>query len=559
MKKCDLVFHYHDQTKHDYYRYAASLGHLDWDNQPDPFRRFIGSRLISLPLTEVHPSLEYDQLYSQKIQAHPVSVETISALFYYSLALSAWKQYQDISWALRVNPSSGNLHPTEGYLVIDKIKGKCLLPGVYHYAPKEHGLELRTEFGLGLWIELTEQLPQGSFLVGLSSIHWREAWKYGERAFRYCQHDIGHAWAALAISASMLGWKLQIINTISDEAIAQLLGLNRFNDFEKEEKETADILAVIIPSNDKLKLGQSLKQEAIPKIANGKWFGKANKLNEEYFPWEIIDIVSDACEEKKSDCDSEKPSPLLFSDTHSVPVNDVKQERKNTFLAGHIIRQRRSAVAMDGVTTITKTQFYEMLSRVVPVKGLFLWDNIAQKPFIHLGLFVHRVVGLIPGLYALVRDSEKQSLLQISMHAEFQWEPPLECPQSLPLFLLEEKEVHNLAASVSCGQDIAGAGAFSCGMLAEFEEPIRRFGAHWYRRLFWETGMIGQVLYLEAEAKGVQATGIGCFFDNPVHDVFGLTGHTFQSLYHFTIGGSVEDERLSTLPSYQHLASSSIL
>jgi len=228
-------------------------------------------------------------------------------------------------------------------------------------------------------------------------------------------------------------------------------------------------------------------------------------------------------------------------------------------LAGHIIRQRRSAVAMDGVTSITKTQFYEMLSRVIPVVGSMLWDSIAQRPFIHLGLFVHRVVGLIPGLYALVRDPEKQSLLQTSMHAEFQWKTPLECPQSLPLFLLEEKEVQNLAASVSCGQDIAGAGAFSCGMLAEFEEPIRRFGAHWYRRLFWETGMIGQVLYLEAEAKGVQATGIGCFFDNPVHDVFGLTGHTFQSLYHFTIGGSVEDDRLSTLPSYHHLASSSIL
>ena len=54
---------------------------------------------------------------------------------------------------------------------------------------------------------------------------------------------------------------------------------------------------------------------------------------------------------KKSDCDSEKPSPLLFSDTHPVSVNDVKKERKNTFLAGQIIRQRRSAVTMDGVTT----------------------------------------------------------------------------------------------------------------------------------------------------------------------------------------------------------------
>ena len=66
MKKCDLVFHYHDQTKHDYYRYAASLGYLDWDNQPDPFRRFKDSQLISLPLPKVHPSVEYDQLYSQK-------------------------------------------------------------------------------------------------------------------------------------------------------------------------------------------------------------------------------------------------------------------------------------------------------------------------------------------------------------------------------------------------------------------------------------------------------------------------------------------------------------
>ena len=38
-----------------------------------------------------------------------------------------------------------------------------------------------------------------SCLVALTSIHWREAWKYGERAFRYCQHDLGHAIAAVSI------------------------------------------------------------------------------------------------------------------------------------------------------------------------------------------------------------------------------------------------------------------------------------------------------------------------------------------------------------------------
>ena len=35
-----------------------------------------------------------------------------------------------------------------------------------------------------------------------------------------------------------------------------------------------------------------------------------------------------------------------------------------------------------------------------------------------------------------------------------------------------------------------------------------------YRRLFWECGLIGQVLYLEAEAAGVRGTGIGCFYDD---------------------------------------------
>jgi hypothetical protein len=87
-------------------------------------------------------------------------------------------------------------------------------------------------------------------------------------------------------------------------------------------------------------------------------------------------------------------------------------------------------------------------------------------------------------------------------------------------------------------------------MIAEFEPVIREHGAWTYRSLFWETGMIGQVLYLEAEAAGIRSTGIGCFFDDPVHDVFGLAGSKYQSLYHFTVGGPVDDPRLTTLPPY---------
>ena len=58
-------------------------------------------------------------------------------------------------------------------------------------------------------------------------------------------------------------------------------------------------------------------------------------------------------------------------------------------------------------------------------------------------------------------------------------------------------------------QEIASDGAFSLGMIAEFGDTIRTLGAWWYRRLFWEAGVLGQVLYLEAEAAGVRGTGIG--------------------------------------------------
>src|SRR6266478_1232797 len=56
------------------------------------------------------------------------------------------------------------------------------------------------------------------------------------------------------------------------------------------------------------------------------------------------------------------------------------------------------------------------------------------------------------------------------------------------------------------------------------------------------------------KAAGVRGTGMGCYFDEVLHCALGLVGHDWQSLYHFTIGGPVEDLRLRTVPPYQHLA-----
>jgi hypothetical protein len=62
--------------------------------------------------------------------------------------------------------------------------------------------------------------------------------------------------------------------------------------------------------------------------------------------------------------------------------------------------------------------------------------------------------------------------------------------------------------------------------------------------------MLGHALYLEAEAAGVRATGIGCYFDDEMHRLLGIDDDRWQSLYHFTVGGPIEDTRLVTLPPY---------
>lgn len=181
------------------------------------------------------------------------------------------------------------------------------------------------------------------------------------------------------------------------------------------------------------------------------------------------------------------------------------------------------------------------------------WDVWPYDPAIHLLIFVHRVDGLTPGLYCLVRDQKKVSFAQQSMNSELNWTIAPGCPEGLPLYWLLEGDAKKIAAQVSCHQDIAGDSAFSLGMLAEFEGTLRERGAWWYPRMFWESGLLGQVLYLEAEAGGVRATGIGCFFDDPVHDIVGITNVAVQSLYHFTIGGPVDDQRLQLLPPYHHV------
>ncbi len=506
------VFAYHERTKHHFGRYARALGYMDWATQPDPFRRFEGAPLERLEQVPAAAGPGLSEL-QRALPPAPLDRAFVSQLLYDALALSAWKAAGDARWPLRCNPSSGNLHPTEGYLLLPELPG--LEGGLFHYAPKEHGLERRASPS---W--------EGPPLLGLTAIHWRESWKYGERAFRYCQLDSGHAVAALSYAAAALGWRLRLLEEASDPAVAALLGIDRQ---QGPEAEHPDALLVLFPA-DREPPALGALPEVVPRL------DRPAPLSASHHPWPVIPEVASAC------LKWEPPEATFFDVRPSVSGDGgVGPDARTLF------HQRRSAVSMDGESSIGRDAFLALLRRCLPSSPI-PFAALPWRPAVHLLLQVHRVDGLERGLYLLVRDPGAEAGLRSALSDRFDWASI----EGAPLLRLASGDQRPFARQVSCGQDIAADGAFAVSMLAEFEPRI----ASWpfmYRRLHLEAGAIGQVLYLEAEAAGLRGTGIGCFFDDAIHEHIGLRGRRWQVLYNFTVGGPVHDSRLATLPAYHHL------
>lgn len=544
------VYNYHDATKHHFNRYAKSLGYMDWDRQPDPYRRYEGAAQIALAKIPDAEQPAYDDVFEAgKIESVPLSHAAISQLFFDSMALSALVRYGAQDVAKRVNPSSGNLHPTEAYLLCGAIKGVTETPMICHYSPKHHALEKRAELPAELWEQLTKDLPAGTILVGLSSIYWRESWKYGERAFRYCNHDVGHALGAITIAAAGLGWQTRLIDDLGAEEMRLLMGLPAEHGPESEHPDClvaifprTETTSASIPTSTSVSAPQ-LHTDSITAFATLDWQGEPNVLSPSHVPWPIIDHVAAA---------TGKPMTAIGYQSKPAPSTASQLVAKREHSLRHIVRTRRSAYEMDGVTQMSRENFYHILSRTLSMAGNVPFDVLPWEPLVHVVVFVHRVDDMEPGVYMLVRNPEQKENLRAATRAEFLWERASGCPVGLDLYLLTKTDARQLAKAYSCDQNIAADSCFSLGMITEFERPLTEYGAWFYPRLYWETGLIGQMLYLEAEAiDGLRGTGIGCFMDDPVHKLLGLSDKTYQDLYHFTVGGPLEDTRIVDLPPYQ--------
>jgi hypothetical protein len=184
------VITYHERTKHHFHRYVRGPGYLEWATQPDPFRRYLGA--ILPPLEHITPGdrpLYDDALMDKRIQPVPVD------------------------------------RRTEGYLLCGDISDLCNSPLLAHYAPKKHALEVRARIPTTLWKRVFPGLPRESVLVGLSPIHWREAWKYGAWFYPRLYWECGIIGQVLYLEAEACRIRATGMGCYFDDPMHEVLGL----------------------------------------------------------------------------------------------------------------------------------------------------------------------------------------------------------------------------------------------------------------------------------------------------------------------------------------------
>ena len=512
-KNIQDIFTYHEQTKHTPRRYARSLGYMDWANQPDPFRSYRGAKKITLPLAHNHSTPPYHLIFRSQVPRAPLVLESLSQFLQFSMGISAIKSNGIDEWALRCNASSGNLHPSEAYLLLPPLQGVSEQSSIAHYAPKDHSLEILSHFESSLF----ETLPKGSFFVLISSIVYREVWKYGERAFRYTQLDAGHAMRATQVSGLTLGWHSSLIDSLSDIELNKIFGLDQEGRFHPDERESADMLLFFSPQRSDTDIDlSSLTSTPLESIAN--------TLASNHQKWPLISLIEEASSGTLAK--REKAEPFI---AQREPSRDAKS----------LILKRRSAQMMDkSHSWISKKSFLTLLHSTQE-------SFSGSQNSVDLVLFVHSVEELDSGLYLYLRQEDHFEDLKSSLDPSFAFEK-----REPKLFLLKKGDYRAIAQNISCNQSIASDGAFSLGMLASFSQEIINYGEHRYKELYWECGAIGQQLYLESTSQGLSATGIGCFLDDIFHELLGLQSNKYQSLYHFTVGRALSDARILTKEPY---------
>jgi len=229
------MFWYHNMTKHSYNSVRSNPNRLSWEDQPSTYKNY--------PDTYKKQKLDLDKAEED--------------FLYHIAGLTAKKSYPSGEYYLRINPSAGALYPNELYFQARGVDG--IADGIYHYEVSSSSVTLLQSISddLGLEPYLGYKTAMKGYLFLVSAIYYRSAWKYKDRAFRYCLLDAGHLLGSVEMAALLKPHAVQMVYGLDREKLNRMFG---FEDREwflsaasvavPQQGQTVDAIEFVLPYVD---------------------------------------------------------------------------------------------------------------------------------------------------------------------------------------------------------------------------------------------------------------------------------------------------------------------
>jgi SagB-type dehydrogenase family enzyme len=170
--------------------------------------------------------------------AKSIDIRILAEILFFSAGLTRKVRVGNNAYYMRAAPATGALYPIELYVVCGEIAG--LEAGVFHFNPLNFSLvrlrdgDYRTEIG-AISGEGSSTSP---VTIALTSLAWRNAWKYEARSYRHWFWDSGVIVANLLATTASEGLVPRVVVGFVDSEVDRLLGL-------EAEKEATVALAQI--------------------------------------------------------------------------------------------------------------------------------------------------------------------------------------------------------------------------------------------------------------------------------------------------------------------------
>ena len=206
----------------------------NWGQSVELYKAYPNVRRIALPRIgsaedlDAGPSIGLTIATRRSTRAYatgsPMTLDELSRLLYLAGGTTADLQGN----ARRAAPSSGALYPIELYPVVHRVDG--LEPGVYHYAVRDHALEVVRpgDFRAAVVEQSIAQefLGECGVVLFLTMIMQRMRPRYQDRSYRYGLLEAGHVGENAYLAATSMGLGACGVGAFMDDAINGMLGVD---------------------------------------------------------------------------------------------------------------------------------------------------------------------------------------------------------------------------------------------------------------------------------------------------------------------------------------------